>query len=95
MKGSHYLDFFPHGGPGIPHIVSHLVTQKSLDMLRLDPVGVLALHGLPGGVVEPGPPHDLQPGTWPVHAVALPLLQDRVERFDSYQFGLNDLNFNF
>ena len=64
-------------------------------MFTLDPVGMLAVDGLPGLIVEPGPPHDLQPGTWPVHAVALPLLQDRVERFDSYQFWLNDLVFNF
>ena len=70
-----YLDFLPHGGPGVPHVVSHLVTKKSLDMLSLDPVGVLALHGLPGGAVEPGPPHDLQAGTGPVDGVTLPVLK--------------------
>ena len=70
-----YLDFLPHGGPGVPHVVSHLVTKKSLDMLSLDPVRVLALHGLPGGVVEPGAPHDLQAGTGPVDGVTLPVLE--------------------
>ena len=75
MKAVIYLDFLPHGGSGVPHVVSHLVTKKSLDMLSLDPVGVLALHGLPGGVVEPGPPHDLQPGARPVDGVTLPLLE--------------------
>ena len=75
MREVIYLDFLPHGGPGIPDVVSHLVTQKSLDMLRLDPVGVFALDWLPGGVVEPGPSHDLQAGARPVDGVALPLLE--------------------
>lgn len=70
-----YLDFLPHGGPGVPHVVSHFVTEKPLDMLRLDPVRVLALHRLPRGVVEPGPSHDLQAGTRPVDGVTLPLLE--------------------
>ena len=75
MKAVIYLDFLPHGGSGVPHVVSHLVTKKPLDMLSLDPVCMLALHGLPGGVVEPGAPHDLQAGTRPVDGVTLPVLK--------------------
>ena len=44
-------------------------------MLGLDPVRVLALHGLPGGVVEPGAPHDLQAGARPVDGVEFPVLE--------------------
>ena len=75
MNAFIYLDFPPHGGSGVPHVVRHLVTKKPLDMLSLDPVGVLALHGLPGGVVEPGAPHDLQAGARPVDGVTLPVLK--------------------
>ena len=55
------------------------MTEEPLDVLGLDPVGVLAVHGLPGGVVEPGAAHDLQPGAGPVHGVALPLLKVHLE----------------
>ena len=51
------------------------MTEEPLDMLGLDPVRVLAVHGLPGGVVEPGAPHDLQAGTRPVDGVTLPVLK--------------------
>ena len=44
-------------------------------MLRLYPVGVLALDRLPGGVMEPGASHDLQAGPRPVDGVTLPLLE--------------------
>ena len=44
-------------------------------MLGLYPVGVLTLHWLPGGVMEPGAPHDLQARPRPVDGVTLPLLE--------------------
>ena len=72
---SHYLDFSPHGGGGIPDIICHLVTEEPLDMLGLYPVCVLTLHGLPGCVMEPGAPHDLQARPRPVDGVTLPLLE--------------------
>ena len=72
---SHYLDFSPHGGGGIPDIICHLVTEEPLDMLGLYPVCVLTLHWLPGGVMEPGAPHDLQARPRPVDGVTLPLLE--------------------
>ena len=74
-----YLNLPPHGCPGVPDIVRHLVTEEPLDMLGLDPVRVLAVHGLPGGVVEPGAPHDLQPRTRPVHRVTLPFPKIHLE----------------
>ena len=55
------------------------MTEEPLDVLGLDPVGVLAVHGLPGGVVEPGAAHDLQAGAGPVHRVTLPLLKVHLE----------------
>ena len=51
------------------------MAEEPLDVLGLNPVGVLAVHGLPGGVMEPGAAHDLQAGAGPVHRVALPLLE--------------------
>ena len=65
----------PHGGPGVPHVVRHLVAQEPLHVLALDPVRVLAVHGLPAGVVEPGAAHDLQARARPVDGVAAPGLQ--------------------
>ena len=59
----------------VPDVVGHLVAHEPLDMLRLDPIGVLAVDGLPAGVVEPSAAHYFQPRPWPVHGVALPLVE--------------------
>ena len=43
-----YLDDAAGGGTRVPNVVRHLVPEEPLDVLRLDPVRVLAVHRLPG-----------------------------------------------
>ena len=43
-----YLDDAAGGGARVPNVVRHLVAKEPLDVLRLDPVRVLAVYRLPG-----------------------------------------------
>ena len=70
-----YLDDAAGGGARVPNVVRHLVPEEPLDVLRLDPVRVLAVDRLPAGVVEPSAAHDFQAGPRPVHRVAFPLVE--------------------
>ena len=70
-----YHHFSSGRGLGVPHIVSHLVTNESLDVLSFDSVSMFTVHRLPGGVMKPGSSHNIQSYTGPVDRVALPLLQ--------------------
>ena len=70
-----YLDFPPRRCSWIPHIICHLVPHEALDMLRLDPIRMLAVDRLPRLVVEPGSPHYLQTCTWPVNGITLPFVE--------------------
>ncbi len=61
-----YLLLQSGAGVGVPDVVGHLVAVEALQVLVLDAVGVLALHRLPGVLVEPGSAQDVERLAWNV-----------------------------
>ena len=68
-----YLALYSSPGGGVPNVVRHFVTTKPEQVLLLDAVRLLAGQRLPGGLVEPGTPHDVERFAGPVYRVAFPL----------------------